>query len=374
MIAPAPPPPSPSLAIRGFTKVFDKATSSHKFLWLLAILDALPAPESAAAGLRIPMPHLIYRMLDLARGTLEQFKLERSSYHDRFREYLEDCRRWKGLFGHGGNALDDPQDSTGKIPRNVYSAMTSGDSAPYRFLVPFLPKGVHVTQRRIRELAADMAKSDSPAPYHFIGDGRELEVHPAWARYLIDNMAVVRGWTLWHWLRFLEVRNPNTPSLAAKVTGITRGSLARQRRLWDAAILSFPKQVQCIYTGKPLDVRDYSLDHYLPWEFIGHDNLWNLAPTLRAVNSAKGIFLPADRYLDGLAGIHHLLMATYHQRADLHRECGALMLSYLADLQVDAHESLPDRNAVVAGYRRVLPALVALAGNQGFDKGWQYRA
>ena len=72
-----------------------------------------------------------------------------------------------------------------------------------------------------------MAKGDSPAPYHFIDDGKEIEVHPAWARYLIDNMAVVRGWTLWHWLRFLEVRNPNTPSLAAKVTGITRGSLDR---------------------------------------------------------------------------------------------------------------------------------------------------
>ena len=366
-------PESPSLRTAALARVLDRVTSSHKFLWLLAILDVLQSPSyQGNNSSTIPLGLLVYHMLELAQATLEQFRLEQYIYHDRFQNYLELCRDRSQLFV-GNAAGENRLDASRRIPRDVYRPLTGADSAPYRFLVPFLPKDTNITMNNVRRITKDMSGSDAPAPYHFADDGESIIIHPHWLKYLADNANIVRGWTLWHWTRFLESHNPNTPSLTAKITGVVRGSLATQRKLWDAAMLYKPAAIRCIYSGEALKLDNYSIDHYLPWEFVGHDNFWNLVPTLREVNSSKSDTLPADHYLEGLAKIHSIAIETYHMHKTLHRECGSLMLAYLTDLQVSAHDTLPNGKEIVTAYHRVIPALVALARNQGFSTGWQYR-
>ena len=373
MSVPVSPPESSSLPTAALAQVFANVTSSHKFLWMLAILDALAFPQFRdRENPEIPMGLLVYRMLKIAQGTLEQFRLEQSIYHDRFGAYLELCRQRSGLF----LADDSPEewpDIGGRIPRDVYRPLTGADSAPYRFLVPFLHGNPNITMGNVRKITKGMSDGDSPAPYHFSDGGGKIVIHSRWAKYFTANAGIVRGWTLWHWTRFLEARNPNTPSLTAKIAGVVRGSLSAPRKLWDAAILRSPDETRCIYSGKPLELENYSVDHYLPWEFIGHDNFWNLTPTLKEVNSSKGDTLPDARYLDKLAGIHRIAIAAYHERPDLRKECGGLMIPYLTDLRVNASDSPPDEGEIRDAYRRVVPAMTEFAKGQGFKIGWQFR-
>ena len=372
MSIPVSPPESPSLPTVALARVFDNVVSSQKFLWMLAILDALSLSRFRDSnGPIIPMDFLVCHMLNTAKGTLERFRLQQFSHHDKFHPYLELCRQRNGIFTRE-YSLDELPGVCGRIPRSVYNPLTASTAAPYRFLGPFLPD-IKMTTANVRQKAADLFSKDSPVPYHFSKDGKAIIIHSGWAAYFVDNADIVRGWTLWNWARFLEIRNPSTPSLTAKITGVVRGPLAKPRKLWDATFLHSPHMARCIYSGEALELDNYSVDHYLPWEFIGHDNFWNLVPTLKEVNSSKSDILPDNRYLDRLAKIHHVAIVTYHEHPDLRRGCGRLMLSYSDDLQVNAHDSPPDESKIREAYRRTIPAFMALARNQGFRTGWRHR-
>ena len=47
------------------------------------------------------------------------------------------------------------------------------------------------------------------------------------------------------------------------------------------------KPVYEIYGKKPLDAKNISIDHFVPWSYVAHDELWNLTPTTRSINSTK---------------------------------------------------------------------------------------
>ena len=45
-----------------------------------------------------------------------------------------------------------------------------------------------------------------------------------------------------------------------------------------------------------------SIDHFVPWQFVAHDELWNLSPTTKTINSSKGNKLPRwEEYYEPLA-------------------------------------------------------------------------
>lgn len=49
-----------------------------------------------------------------------------------------------------------------------------------------------------------------------------------------------------------------------------------------------------------------SIDHFIPWSFVLHDELWNLVPTFRNINSSKSNLLPdSDLYLNKFCETHY---------------------------------------------------------------------
>lgn len=38
-----------------------------------------------------------------------------------------------------------------------------------------------------------------------------------WAKYIEKNYSVVRNWTFWEWLTYMESKNPNTSNLINKL-------------------------------------------------------------------------------------------------------------------------------------------------------------
>ena len=56
-----------------------------------------------------------------------------------------------------------------------------------------------------------------------------------------------------------------------------------------------------------------SIDHFVPWQYVAHDELWNLSPTTPSINSKKGNKLPNwDDYYKELAELEYKAYTICH--------------------------------------------------------------
>ncbi|WP_257573411.1 HNH endonuclease domain-containing protein [Hymenobacter telluris] len=77
--------------------------------------------------------------------------------------------------------------------------------------------------------------------------------------------------------------------------------LSKAGKFWKEYLSAEPSQT-CIYSGELLTLANMSLDHFLPWSYVAHDQLWNIIPTPKKVNSAKSDWLPSfGLYFDAYA-------------------------------------------------------------------------
>jgi hypothetical protein len=114
---------------------------------------------------------------------------------------------------------------------------------------------------------------------------------------------------------------------------------------------------------------EYSLDHFLPWCFVAHDNLWNIVPTPRRVNSAKGDRVPDfETYFDRFARRQFKAMQVVVSANTHHR----LLEDYLFLLSMDSVAGLATLS--LERFAHTLHAAIApqaqIAINLGFEGGW----
>lgn len=118
-----------------------------------------------------------------------------------------------------------------------------------------------------------------------------LELQPEWRTYFQRHQAILRGFIQWHLVKFLQKNNPNVIGLTEKLTKPVERDLKLARKFWRGYLSRH--QTRCIYSNALLTPKNYSLDHFIPWSYIAHDQLWNIIPTLKKVNSAKCDRLPS---------------------------------------------------------------------------------
>ncbi|MCF0253895.1 MAG: HNH endonuclease, partial [Duodenibacillus sp.] len=120
---------------------------------------------------------------------------------------------------------------------------------------------------------------------------------------------ILRGWAESHLIHYLQQRNPGVPGIPDKLAPPAKRDIADVDRLWKAALAVDPG-LREIYSGASLDGARIEIDHFVPWSYVASDELWNLHPTLKAINSSKGNRLPDwDPYFGRLADIEWRLYA-----------------------------------------------------------------
>jgi hypothetical protein len=368
------PPALPSasrLNIAALAAAFRDKSASYKFLWGQAILRAIEEGESARP---IPIRRLAARMFDLAKYPLRRFLLS-FGWHDRIDEALRNLEDAEGWHALKSEMLDtDIAARYADIPAFVIAPITA--FVPYRLLTPFFSGeltglGNAAKNRKIARLAAERFASANPPLYRFANSGEAIELHPAWRDYLLENMEILKGWAMWHWANYLQGRNPNVPAISQKLEKPDRrGAMKKQTEFWRWIIGLRAGEIRCIYSGEVLRAGAFSVDHFVPWDFIGHDLLWNLAPTKKEVNSAKSNFLPDDSYLPQFVKTQHAALSAFHShRRD---KWDSLLAIHFADLRLPQHAT-PDAANLCAAYSRIMPPLLNLAENCGFRR-WRYAA
>lgn len=372
--------PNSSLVnVSALTRLFSDTTNSYKYLFFLSLLDILRRNHFEIELVSFEI--LIVEMLANAWFSHTFFKLSFGS-QDKIAQKLDSLDL----------VIDEPiirfRDTDKTLLRQAISNQNLKDVVthlqkyvPYRLIVPFVENALCGVDRgrgdeleRAMPAIADRCFESHKPLYKFDAiqrkDCQAIIIHSAWANYLEQHHAIVRGWTSWEWLNYMQKRNPSTPAIANKLfMPSRRDSLSKQTDYWKIVMQS--RELRCIFSDQVIDPQRFSLDHYLPWSFVAHDQLWNLIPTLPEVNSAKLNNLPSAQYLKKFVKLQHIgLVTTYRTLGK--GKWNKKVETYISELQVVSEDDLLDIDKLNKMYDKTISPLIALAANQGFTPDWRY--
>jgi len=375
-------PESDQVDVAALSRLFLDCTTSYKYLFFLSLLDILKRRQFEVLS-SISFQELIVEMLANAWYPHTYFKLSFGT-QDKIAQKLDSLRL----------EITEPilqfTDTDKKLLRSTIASQHLSDSishlkryVPFRLVASFLDaelKAENVSKGRGNDLekaipAIAEKYFDVKKPlYKFDGidykDCQSLFIHPDWATYLEKHFAIIRGWASWEWVKYMQKRNPNIPNIVNKIfMPQQRGSLSPQTKYWKQILEVQP--VNCIYSGQPLDSKKMSLDHYLPWSFVAHDQLWNLIPTDPSINSSKSNYLPSEKYFSNFVELQHFGLTVSHQILTRKKWLNTVE-SYISELKMNDPEDLLDLDKLGKAYELTIQPLMSLATIQGFSPNWSY--
>lgn len=362
------PPSSDQVNAQILARIFDDVTNSYKFLFFLAILDQLEH-NRFDYSIALSIKDVVLEMLVLAWYPHVYFRLSFGA-QDKLARELDHCAPRTLDSGQSVNPWDRLS-----IRELIATRMTDTQLSrfvPYRLIRPFFPetRGIkkdHEVNARVAELCEEYFSSRRP-PYKFNEKRTELIIHPEWCNYFKQNLPLVRGWAWWNFLQYMQRCNPNVPALSLKLVPVPeRGSLEKQTAFWTTVLTAQP--FNCIYAGTPISRDSFALDHFVPWSFVVHNQLWNLVPTSTTVNSKKSDRLPALIYVDKFVTAQHTAL-TVAQRVLSQKSWEDSVKPFIADLALPDYAALLNRDRLHKAYETSVLPLLQLAEANGFEPGW----
>ena len=135
-------------------------------------------------------------------------------------------------------------------------------------------------------------------PPYLIKDNNEIILNRKWSRYIRDHFHFLELWVLDEWFQYMKYQNRNSPSLYDKLKfpEFQRNSLDKQRKFWKKIINKH--KIKCIFTDKILTIYNFDLDHFICWNFLAHDQEWNLIPVLSEINRSKNNKIPNRKFIE----------------------------------------------------------------------------
>lgn len=310
-----------ALDIAKLSSVFRDTTNAYKFYWFLSILDSLRDNGESI----ISQKDITLRMLANVWYPLDYFKLSFGS-QDGFKKVaqfisskitVDNRPASPSLFeqikqSFSERDLTELTQETKKLYRWV----------PFRFIRPFIEaetKGIldqNVNAAIIRICDELFESHPHRVMYRFVGDS--IELNSVWVDYLQRHQSILRGFIFWHLVKFMQKNNPNVIGLSEKLQKPTQRDLKLANRFWKGYIAENP-DATCIYSGQIITDENLSLDHFLPWSYLAHDQLWNIIPTPKNINSGKNDRLPSlEAYFEGFSTLQYKAVQFYLKKGNQH--------------------------------------------------------
>jgi CRISPR/Cas system Type II protein with McrA/HNH and RuvC-like nuclease domain len=135
-----------------------------------------------------------------------------------------------------------------------------------------------------------------------------------------------------------------------------RGSLNKHKKeFWDIVIKK-QEHIKCIYTKEPLYIGTYDLEHFVPFQFVAHDLMWNLLPASPSFNRKKGDKLPSfEKYFTDF----YLTQKNAIELIKERNEKNTFLEHYLT--------IFPDLEINEERYKDCIQPLITIASNNGFN-------
>lgn len=304
-----------------FARMFNNKAQSYKFYWFEAILNLTKDTDKD-----LTFEEIIDEMICEAWHTVTHYHLRLGpTVNGNAENFLE----------HAINTLNGTVTELSQNPsrEELKTAICScekelkrdkvrlTDYVPYKLLYPFfdtdgMEEGLfYIKNDKHRHLIAYMEKlSGNENLFYTILDGvglqKKIRMNPYWRKFLIKNYSVIRSWVQYNKAQFLQDRNPGVPGIIYKICPENEDirKLDQARTLWRTTVEITGQPIKEIYTGKEIPLETLSIDHFVPRSYISNDELWNLTPMSKALNSSKNNRLPVwDEFFEPFAKYQYYL-------------------------------------------------------------------
>ena len=362
-------PESSQVNTASLARLFDNKSESYKLFWFKAILHEVEWGRS-----EISFRELIERMIVDAWYMVSEYKLnlgpadtlEKTVLYIADKEDFLPTEKEEVLLSYLRTSED----------RQLQAFMrTLSQNVPYRLQAPLMQTPDSKVWYK-QAVISDYINSQTGMMYT-IEYNRNLTsriiITPAWMDYLRSNLGILRGWTDYNLIQYLQRRNPTVPGISNKIYPPQERNLTTVTGYWKYMIQRQP--VMDIYTGELLTTKGLSIDHFVPWSYVASDELWNLIPTVKSVNSSKSNNLPDWKvYFSSLAKTEYDAYCLTNEDAkakQLFEKCSRENLNS-EDIRFRLYRPGQSREHFTGQLEEIMLPVYESARNMGFRE-WTYQ-
>lgn len=280
-------PYSDQLEIRYLNHLFDNTSQCYKFFWFQAILTKVNEGKTS-----FTFEELVDEMIADAWYMVSEYHLNLGP-RDNLETIVKHIHKMTGM---------KPSEKKSEILKYLLECRDKEvlrlkkvliANVPYRLQAPFMPDFKSKDLEGRFEARIERINQQKRLMYYFgMYDGLNTTVvmELEWVSYIHKNLQIIKGWLQYNMIIYLQRRNPSVPGIADKLFPPQERKLEKVKKYWRKIIEMQP--IHEIYGQNQLTNTEMSIDHFVPWSYVAHDELWNLHPTTRSINSSKGNYLP----------------------------------------------------------------------------------
>ena len=361
------------LDIRLMENIFNSMTNSYKLYWFNSIFEKIIEGKNTISFQEIVAgmistswyPLMVYNLNFGVQDQLQSIVIEINNTYVKNRE-IKKSELYYFLAQTNNKLL-------------VKLMMNLARYVPYRLLTSFYEeKLVGIKDGEKNKVIEKLTLNDDEVLYKVTSKNRQICINKKWFNYIYINQNIIRGWLNYKIIEFLQIRNPNVPALIHKLAPPDKRELSLGKKYWNEIIRV--NQIHDIYSGLEFTIENYqdngslSIDHFIPWSYIGHDKLWNLVPTFDNINSSKNNKLPLlSKYMDEFCEIQ-FIGVNYIRRTS---RCEQYLEEFLdIDKMLNIKEICSikgdlNRDKFKVDLLKVIKPIYQMAYNQGFGQ-WTY--
>ena len=364
-------PYSDEIEIQSLGRLFDNTSECYKFFWFQALVTKVLEGKET-----ITYEELINEMIADAWYMVTEYHLNLGP-KDTLERLVNDISEISGMkpCEKKGAILDFVRHCTDKGVMQKKRTLTY--NVPYRLQAPFM-ENIKGKAWNVSESSLISAiNREKRLMYYFTalkGMQTEIQMQPEWTEYIFKNQDVLKGWLKYNMIVYLQRRNPSVPGIADKLQPPLERKLDKVQKYWKLLLTLEP--VHEIYGDEIVTERDISIDHFVPWSYVAHDEFWNLHPTTKSINSSKSNYLPNwNLYFPKLCRLEYfsyVMMNRYDGVKDAFEKCAKehLNSSEIRGRMYKSGLSMPEFSGVL---EEVVQPLYQSAKTCGF-RSWVYAA
>ena len=354
-----------SLDTMHLQRLFDNMSECYKMFWFRAIVDAV-----AGGSTVLRFDDIVDDMIANAWYMVTEYKLNLGPA-DTLEALVLDAQKKSNL------KSSEKRDVVVSTIRNLNDKDLQKKkqvltyNVPYRLQAPFLSSVKGKAWDGPKQDLADRINAHDGIIYRFgtiAGLESTIIVDDVWADYIKRNYDVICGWIQYNLIVYLQRRNPNVPGISSKLYPPQERNLDKVKRFWKAVMEVTP--IHEIYGSNMMDKSDVSIDHFVPWSYVAHDEMWNLSPTTRSINSKKSNNLPDwNRYFPMLQDLEFKAYMTVWNYPQIHKEFDRCIKEHVnsVDVQHRLYRHNLTRNEFYHNLEEIIKPVYEAAQNMGFD-------
>ena len=369
-------PYSEELNIGHLSRLFENTTNCYKFFWFQAILRKIDGVHC-----RFTFDELINEMIADAWYMVTEYHLRLGplGITDNLEEVVKYIYENYGIIPSEKREklLEFLQKTEDKRISKYKSDLTL--NVPYRLQVPFYDE-INIERNMwngSKQNLTNEINRQKRLIYYFrliSGLGTVIEVDDLWAEYLLRHKENLKGWTQLKLIQYLQNKNPSVPGIADKIEAPFSRDIERVRKYWKL-IIQIDPSIREIYGDTVLANKDISVDHFVPWQYVAHDELWNLHPTTKSINSSKSNSLPSwNLYFNLLGQLEYRAYELKDQNEIIAQEFRKIIPYHLNNQEIRSqlYADGLDKNAFIGRLEHVVKPVYESAQMSGFRE-WVYK-